>query len=48
MTGHGDKESHAFTRFGLLEVDIATKNIVMSQYVLWAILFEIVAMNLKE
>jgi hypothetical protein len=34
--------------FGLLEVDIATKNIVMSQYVLWAILFEIVAMNLKE
>lgn len=28
--------------------DIMTKNIVMSQYVLWAILFEIAALNLKE
>ncbi len=34
--------------FVLLGGDVATKNIVMSQYVLWAILFEVVALNLKE
>ncbi len=34
--------------FGLLDADVATKNIVMSQYVLWAILFEIAALHLKE
>ena len=33
--------------FALLDVDVATKNIVMSQYVLWAILFEVVARNVK-
>jgi hypothetical protein len=34
--------------FALLDGDVMTKNIVMSQYVLWAILFEIIALNLKE
>lgn len=34
--------------FGLLDGDVMTKNIVMSQYVLWAILFEVVALNLKD
>jgi hypothetical protein len=34
--------------FGLMEPDIMTKNIVMSQYVLWAILFELAALNIKE
>jgi len=34
--------------FGLLDADVATKNIVMAQYVLWAILFEIAALNIKE
>lgn len=34
--------------FGLLDADVMTKNIVMSQYVLWAILFEIAALNIKD
>jgi hypothetical protein len=34
--------------FALLDGDVTTKNIVMSQYVLWAILFEVAALNLKE
>ncbi len=34
--------------FTLLEADVQLRNIVMSQYVLWAILFEMVALNLKE
>lgn len=34
--------------FALLDADVATKNIVMSQYVLWAIFFEVVALNLKD
>ncbi|MFQ5814869.1 MAG: hypothetical protein ACE5G7_00020 [Candidatus Hydrothermarchaeaceae archaeon] len=34
--------------FALLDGDVMTKNIVMSQYVLWAILFEIVALNIKD
>ncbi len=34
--------------FGLVDGDVMTKNIVMSQYVLWAILFEIAALNVKE
>ncbi len=32
----------------LVDGDVATKNIVMSQYVLWAILFEVAALNFKE
>jgi hypothetical protein len=34
--------------FGLIDASVEIKNIVMSQYVLWAILFEIAALNLKE
>jgi hypothetical protein len=34
--------------FGLIDANVMTKNIVMSQYVLWAILFEVAALNLKE
>ncbi len=34
--------------FALIDGDVATKNIVMSQYVLWAILFEVVALNVKD
>ncbi len=34
--------------FALLDGDVTTRNIVMSQYVLWAILFEVAAANLKS
>lgn len=34
--------------FSLGDGDVMIKNLVMSQYVLWAILFEIAALNVKE
>ncbi len=33
--------------FALLDGDVMTRNVVMSQYVLWAILFEVAASNFK-
>jgi hypothetical protein len=34
--------------FGLMTPDVELQNIVMSQYVLWAILFEVAALNIKD